>query len=295
MRSASRAPSTPPKLAGAFVDWGKLGREVTLQKWERWLGQEPSSVLGVDFYAQSTWDDYAALNWVPGIWKKLNPARNVVWSVPLTVKGTPLADVADGLHDDAFEAAAQAIAEAQPKAIIRLGWEMNLATMAWFAGGHEADYIRAFRRVVDIFRRHSSEFTVDWCPGWGPQDSAADLAYPGDDVVDIIGLDVYDFRYEGSPDERWENFFLKAPFALEWHRDFAVRHHKPMSYPEWGVGQFGDNPFFIRKMHDWLLAHRDSIAYAAYFDVDGLWPTQIDSGRFPNSEKLFRKLFSGRP
>ena len=26
----------------------------------------------------------------------------------------------------------------------------------------------------------------------------ADLAYPGDDVVDYIGLDVYDFKYEGT-------------------------------------------------------------------------------------------------
>ena len=68
----------------------------------------------------------------------------------------------------------------------------------WFAKGQEADYIRAFRRVVEIFRRHSSGFKYDWCPGWGPQDSAADLAYPGDDVVDYIGLDVYDFKYEGS-------------------------------------------------------------------------------------------------
>jgi hypothetical protein len=293
--AAHRPASTPPKLAGAFVNWGKVGRETMLQQWERWLGQSPSSVLGVDFYAQSNWDDYVGLSWVPGIWAKLNPARNVVWSVPLTVKGTPLADVADGLHDAAFEAAAQAIADAQPKAIIRLGWEMNLATMAWFAGGHEADYVSAFRRVVGIFRRHSVEFKIDWCPGWGPQDSAADLAYPGDDVVDVIGLDIYDFKYEGSPEARWDQFYLKAPFGLEWHRGFAARHNKPMSYPEWGVGQFGDNPLFIEKMHGWLAGHRDSIAYAAYFDVDGLWPTQIDNGRFPNSQRLFRQLFSRRP
>jgi hypothetical protein len=293
--AASRPASTPPKLAGAFVDWGKVGREATLQQWERWLGHRPSSVLGVDFYAQSTWDDYAGLSWVPGIWRKLNPARNVVWSMPLTVKGTPLADVAGGLHDAAFEAAARAIADAQPKAIIRLGWEMNLASMAWFAGGQEADYIRAFRRVVGIFRRQSAEFKIDWCPGWGAQDSAADLAYPGDDVVDVIGLDVYDFKYEGSPEERWDRFYLKAPFSLEWHRDFAARHDKPMSYPEWGVGQFGDNPLFIERMHRWLLDHQDRIAYAAYFDVDGLWPTQIDNGRFPNSQRLFKKLFARHP
>ena len=91
------------------------GREGALQAWEKWLNQQPSSVLAVDFYGQSTWEDYSKYSWVPGIWKKLNPARNVVWSVPLTIKGTPLADVASGLHDTAFEAAARAIAEAHPR------------------------------------------------------------------------------------------------------------------------------------------------------------------------------------
>jgi hypothetical protein len=289
--AASDVTSNSAKLAGAFVNWGPVGRERTLQSWEKWLNQVPSSVLGVDFYAQSTWEDYVRLNWVPGIWNKLNPARNVVWSVPLTVKGTPLADVASGMHDAEFEAAARAIAAAQPKAIIRLGWEMNLVSMAWFAKGQEADYIKAFRRVVEIFRRHSSDFKYDWCPGWGPQDSAADLAYPGDDVVDYIGLDVYDFKYEGSAGERWEEFYLKAPFGLQWHREFAARHGKAMSYPEWGVGNFGDNAFFIQQMRDWFVENADNIAYAAYFDVDGLWPTQIDNGRFPKSQRLFRKLF----
>jgi hypothetical protein len=292
--AASRITSNSPKFAGAFVNWGPHSREHTLEIWEKWLNQAPTSVVGVDFYAQSTWEDFSGLSWVPGIWKKLNPARNVVWSVPLTVKGTLLADVADGLHDAEFEAAAKAISEAQPKAIIRLGWEMNVVSMPWFAKGQEADYIKAFRRVVEIFRQHSNGFKYDWCPGWGSQDSAADLTYPGDDVVDYIGLDVYDFKYDGSAGERWDNFYLKAPFGLQWHREFAARHGKRMSYPEWGVGNFGDNPFFIQQMHDWFVENAKNIAYAAYFDVDGQWPTQIDNNRFPRSQRLFRKLFGRR-
>jgi hypothetical protein len=290
--AAPRAVSTQAKFAGAFVNWGPIGREYMLQAWEKWLKQKPSTVLGVDFYGQATWEDFSKFSWVPSVWTKLNPARNVVWSIPLTMKGTPLADVADGLHDVEFEAAARAISEAHPQAIIRLGWEMNLAEMAWFAKGHEADYIKAFRRVVEIFRRHSTGFKFDWCPGWGPQDMPADLSYPGDDVVDYIGLDVYDFKHEGSAEERWNNFYVKAPFGLEWHREFARLHGKRMSYPEWGVGNFGDNPFFIQQMHDWFMKNAGQIAYAAYFDVDGAWPTQIDNGQFPNSQRLFRKLFS---
>jgi hypothetical protein len=290
-RAASRFASNPAKFAGAFVNWGPVGRERTLQAWEKWLRQEPSSVLGVDFYAQSTWEDFVKIDWVPGVWKKLNPSRNVVWSVGLTMKGTPLADVAEGLHDAEFEVVARAISQAQPRAIIRLGWEMNLDDSAWFAKGQEADYIKAFRHVVGIFRRYSNDFKYDWCPGWGPQQLAADLVYPGDDVVDYIGLDVYDFKSEGSPQQRWDTNYLKVPFGLQWHRDFAAQHGKRMSYPEWGVGNAGDNPFFIQQMHDWFVNNESDIVYAAYFNVDGAWPTQIDTGRFPESEKLFRMLF----
>ena len=291
--AAPRPDSVPAKLAGAFVNWGSVGRERTLQDWEKWLNQKPSSVIAVDFYGETTWEEFAKYTWVPGVWKKLNPARKVVWSMPLTMKGTPLTDVAAGKYDLEFERAARAIADAQPDAIIRLGWEMNLEQSNWFAGGREADYIAAYRHVAGVFRKASHRFAFDWCPGWGPQESPADRAYPGDDVVDFIGLDVYDFKFEGSPEERWQKFYLIAPFGLEWHRDFAARHGKPMSFPEWGVGHFGDNPYFIRMMHDWFMQNRDRIAHAAYFNVDGLWPTQIDTGRFPQSQALFRKLFAG--
>ena len=69
------------------------------------------------------------------------------------------------------------------------------------------------------------------------------------------------------------------------------RYARCLSYPEWGVGNFGDNPFFIQQMHDWFVKNQGNIAYAAYFDVDGLWPTQIDNNQFPRSRELFRKLF----
>src|SRR5258708_11422528 len=132
--------SNSSKFAGAFVNWGPYGREHTLQIWEKWLNQAPSSVLGVDFYAQSTWEDFSGLSWVPGMWKKLNPARNVVWSVPLTVKGTSLADVANGIDDTEFESPARPISEAQATAIIRLRWGMTTHDAPWISQCQHAHY-----------------------------------------------------------------------------------------------------------------------------------------------------------
>ena len=133
----------PAKFAGAFVNWGADGREKMLQAWEQWLKRPGSSVLGLDFYAKETWNDYVELSWVPGVWARLNPERNVVWSVPLTVKDTPLADVAEGDHDAAFEAAAQAIARAQPKAAI--SWPLPESHQQRCAAGRRASELREVR------------------------------------------------------------------------------------------------------------------------------------------------------
>lgn len=43
-----------------------------------------------------------------------------------------------------------------------------------------------------------NEFLVLWNPNAGYTESAADQIYPGDDVVDWIGLDTYDSDYNGA-------------------------------------------------------------------------------------------------
>ncbi len=288
----TQAVSIFPQLAGAFVNWGDDGRESNMVVWESWLDQVPSSVPAIDYYGGSVWSDYTDNDWLPGFWLNVNPNRKLVWSIPLNVSGTPLTDVGAGLHDAEFIHAAQKIAAAQPHAVIRVGWEMNIAASPWTAVNQAAGYIEAYRRVVAIFRAESSTFTFDWCPGWGSQDMAADLAYPGDDVVDYIGLDVYDYTGGTSVQQRWTDNYLNAAFGLTWQKTFAAAHGKLMSYPEWGVGQAGDNPYFVQQMYNWFVDNAGQIAYACYFDVDGAWPTQIDDGEFPLSQAKFVSLFT---
>jgi hypothetical protein len=184
------------------------------------------------------------------------------------------------------------IAAAEPDAIIRTGWEMNLSSTLWTAIGNVAAYISAYRRVVGIFRAQSSAFKFDWCPNLGTQNLAPDQAYPGDDVVDYIGLDVHDFTGGSSVEERWTDIYPNGAFGLNWQKSFAAVHGKLMSYPEWGVGEAGDNPYFVQQMYNWFVGNASQIAYACYFNVDGTWPTQIDNDQFPQSQALFETLFT---
>ncbi|GJE26069.1 glycoside hydrolase family 26 protein [Methylobacterium organophilum] len=284
----------PPCLAGAFTDWGAEGRETTLSAWEAWLSQPPASVPALDFYGDKTWEDFRRLDWLPAFRARANPKRALVWSVPLTMAGTDLAEIGRGSFDPFFRHAAEVIARAQPEATLRIGWEMNVAGSLWLAKGRAPDYIRAYRRVVGLFRQASPRFRFDWCPGWGPQACPADAAYPGDDVVDVIGLDIYDFGTGDPPETRWVKATRDVPFGLDWHRSFARRHGKAMSYPEWGVGQAGDNPLFVSRMAEWFRENAGQIAYALYFDVDGAWPTRLDAERFPQSRAAFARAFAGQ-
>ena len=76
-------------------------------------------------------------------------------------------------------------------AIIRLGHEFDGDWAPYSARDNADAYVAAFRHVHDVMTAESPAFRFDWTSmvpdflEYGP------AAYPGDDVVDIIGIDVY--------------------------------------------------------------------------------------------------------
>ena len=212
---------------GAESDGGDLGgRETNLRAWEKLCGCQPRRFSRSTITETRPGKRCSRGNGFQLLGAAQSPGRELIWSIPLTMKGTPLSDVVRGLRDAEFRFGARAIAESQPTPIIRIGREMNGDWFAWAAAGHEADYIAAYRRVAEIFREALPGFSFDWCANWGPNDIPADLAYPGDDFVDTIGLDVYDRKTDEEPAARWRDDVLNAPYGLAWLDDFARRHAK---------------------------------------------------------------------
>jgi hypothetical protein len=91
------------------------------------------------------------------------------------------------------------------------------------------DFVRAWRRVVDIFRAvGATNVSWAWVPNAYPADATPyggidpNIAayWPGDDYVDWAGADFYDV---GTPS------WLDSPYA------FAVAHHKPFFVGEFGI------------------------------------------------------------
>jgi hypothetical protein len=291
-----------------FADTEAARREAGVKSWERLLNRPADSLIAEDFFGDGSgrWDGTVKGGARKAAdWKAANPRRKLLWSIALTLPGTSLSDVAKGLHDADYAAIASAIAAAQPDAIIRLGWEMNNKAMAWFAApGQEADYIAAYRRVVGLFKAKSAKFTFDWSTSFGILDHDPLPAYPGDDVVDTIGMDVYDFIWTPAPivdtRQRWQKTALEGDGrGLDWLLAFGAAHHKKISIGEWGVGltdktnapayaRLKDNPDFVGYMHDWLVEHGGTIAFQIYFDAP---PNRIDDGTFPRAFERFKSAF----
>ncbi|MGE3295611.1 MAG: glycosidase, partial [Geminicoccaceae bacterium] len=61
------------------------------------------------------------------------------------------------------------------------------------------------------------------------------------------------------------------------------------AFGEWGVGRAGDNPEFIRQMHDFLASAGASIAHEAYFNTGDyqLYPVR----KMPKASEAYRQLF----
>jgi hypothetical protein len=220
-----------------------------------------------------------------------------------------------GAHDAEYRVAANYLRNGgYPDAIIRLGWEFDGDWMPWSAPGNEELWITAYRHVADIFRSVSSSFRFDW-NGSAGYFAHATAAYPGDNYVDIVGLDVYDKGLGTVWDSSTQSWLDPvAAFAtlrddLTAQRNFAIAHGKPVSYPEWALtgvdgkvnsGVGGDNPTFIQGMSDWINAlpanGPGSLSYESYFNEDTEdGHHRIDANYFPNSAARYKFLFGQAP
>jgi hypothetical protein len=200
-------------------------------------------------------------------------------------------------------------------AIVRLGWEANrVRGYPWAVTGDGSAYVECFRRWVSILRSVPGQaFTIDWNMAQaGTFPYHIDRMYPGNDVVDVIGVQQYDRCPPVTDDTQWERTYWErkstgSPVGLGPWLEYARSKGKRLSVPEWGVGgprnvcgtPGFDNPFFIRKMHDFFRTNAASIAYEAYFNGDdGRGSDENGSHRLtpthhnPRSAAAYRTLWS---
>ncbi|HUO73247.1 MAG TPA: hypothetical protein VMU39_20930 [Solirubrobacteraceae bacterium] len=246
-----------------------------------WTGWENPWII--DYYdPNSNWSAWAT---TPGTQRQLIITQELI---PSAIKDR------DWLHPGAagaYAAHARALAQHLVAAglgssIIRLSPEANGSWTPDAIPMNPAKYplwVAFWRRTVLAMKSVAgAHFQFDWgiAALWRPIPLRA--IYPGDDVVDMIGVDAYDTGNLGSTAAaRWQRV-LTGPDGLQDVLAFARLHHKPISIPEWGVSPtsqahgFGDDPTFVNGIA--TVVRDDEVAYQAYFyNYD--YATQLARGR----------------
>ncbi|WP_242138290.1 glycosyl hydrolase [Sphingomonas sp. TREG-RG-20F-R18-01] len=269
-----------------------------LPRYEGVIGHKLDGVS--DFFSSESWAQMqSGAQWALGCWQG-QPYRLAV-GLPLIVKGGTLSAAAAGEHDAEFQKiGALLVAKGQPNAIIRLGWEFNGDWYPWSGNKDTVSFVGAFRHVVGVLRAVPGQrFRIVWNPSLGSGTAAPQALWPGDDVVDLIGIDFYNQSWRAQdtdPAVRWQGY-LSANYGLDWVATFAAAHGKAIVVPEWGTGTrpdghgWGDDPLFIHNMAAWMRTHR--VAYQSYWDFTASdYDSTMSAGKFPQALAAYKTEFA---
>jgi hypothetical protein len=216
-----------------------------------------------------------------------------------------LPDCAAGRYDALWrDFGAVMVRERRADTVIRLGWEFN-GDMDWRATD-AATWIACYRRAATAVRATNPAVVLDWTiNGHGTPAAVCDglstNCYPGDQFVDIIGIDNYD-NFPVAENKTEFDWIAAQPEGLDWLYGFARAHGKLFSVGEWGVVPGANagrgNADFVRWMHAWFAAHAPGLAYEAYFSdceaggvQSSLFTADPACARNASSAAAYRELY----
>ncbi|GAA4026414.1 glycoside hydrolase family 26 protein [Streptomyces plumbiresistens] len=299
----TKEPTAPEKgddgsAFGAYLDYGPRG-VARISELSRWLGNAELRV-GHTYLPGDRWSN---IEGAPGFldvwadWRREQDDRMFVLNVPMLERNEDhvsdaevrqlLRQGAAGQFDHHFRKLAERLVELEvPDTVIVLGWEMNGITYTHRCGPDPEAWKKYWNRIVTAMRAvPGQKFRFDFTPSRGRDAVPWTQCYPGDDTVDIIGMDSYDQPSGLTFDEQ-----IKEPYGLQEHVDFAKAHKKPISYPEWGLFRNGDNSEYMRRMLAWMDEHKPLYNTVTDYCPHGVW--QCDDN--PKSSEVYRSALFGR-
>ncbi len=196
-------------------------------------------------------------------------------------------DISDGKYDSYYKATAVALRNsgAPSNLIIRFGWEQNHKSFPWTMVGCKTqtdatNYKAGYSRIVKIFR---DNFSQNLKANWSFTKDGSKLLptfesyYPGNSVIDVIGLDYYDNYLDADTLAKFQASSqlgtANTPFGISKWADFARNNGRQLAIDEWGVrnqpkfkGSGGDNPEYIKGMNWFFNTRKNDLAYEIYFN-----------------------------
>jgi len=156
---------------------------------------------------------------------------------------------------------------------IRWGDEFNIEKYPWGIGNNNKDpqkYIKAYRHVHDIFRKAgATNIKWIWCfnnyPNPDENWNSWDFAYPGDDYVDWIGIDGYNWGTTQS----WSGWQSFKEMFRDQVREVSKKHPgKPVMIAEFGSAEEGGNKAnWIKAIPEALKVSMTQVKAIVLFDI----------------------------
>jgi len=247
-----------------------LGRKVDIVPWYQAWGSPNNSAFRAD---KIRWvHEHGAIpmiTWEP--WNTKNGVNQPEYS---------LRQIAAGKHDSYIRGWARAAARLDGPLCLRFAHEMNGNWYPWAAGvngNSAADYIKAWRHVHAIFEAAGAD-NVQWV--WSPNRdypgaTPLDALYPGDEYVDWVGIDGYNFGTE-KDGQSWRSFneTFKATYDI-----VTALSARPVMIGETGSTEAGgDKAAWIREglSPENLATNFPRLRAVIYFN-------QVGSGNWPLS------------
>jgi plastocyanin len=188
------------------------------------------------------------------------------------------ADIANGLYDSQIDAQATALKNFGYPAFFSFHHEPSTAPPGGGSCGTPTDYINAWRHIHDRFVADNVT-NVTYAltlTALTYQKHKADLYYPGDDVIDVVAADGYNWfgcPYHNGPWREFQEIF--DPFY-----QYAETRSKPAVMAEYGTGEDDSTP---GRKAQWFTNAADTLKKwplvkgVSYFNVGGSCARYVDT------------------
>jgi len=234
----------------------------------------------ISFY--STWDySFASVKWI-------YDAIIANGSTPMVGWGSypgdkyPLSGIINGDFDQTIQDYATPLRNYGHTVFMRWGAEMNLTELPWTGYQNDKDpskYVAAYRHIHDIYGQVGATNVLwVWSPNyasWPPEDwNDYNNYYPGDEYVDWIGVDGYNWGQSSSnSNHEWDSF--DSLFA-DFFADVSSRYPgKPQMIAEFASVEDdgGSKAAWIADAYGRMADHYPSLRAVVWFNEPVYDPT----------------------
>lgn len=277
------------------------------------LAKQVGVPLGI--YVDGTvWDTFPDLDnetsWLSGVYKAFagaSPKLPLCLPFPTIVNGQTLAQGAAGINKGQFaKVGAFFVAAGIPDVTWRVDWEGN-GTWYPFSGENDApDFVTSSRlAILELKTVPGNQFKFAFNPSCravpfkGSTELPIVALYPGDDVIDMVLLDMYEetwaagFVANNSPTASnvsiAQNDIFNGDWGLKAVLAFAEQHAKPFGFGEFGVANrtdkhgVGDDATFIPNAFAIIKACSSGLAIIEYFSGNDGSTNSTLGATFPNA------------